>query len=233
MSRICLDYGHGGSDPGAVYKGRKEKDDVLKVGLEVAKILRSYGVLVDETRTADKTVSLKERSDMENKKTYDYFISFHRNAFKPEQANGVETFTYINQTEKAKSLADRIQKELVKIGFKDRGVKKANFHVLRETKAPAVLVEIGFIDNSKDNQLFDSKFAEIAISISRVILLQLGVEYKLSQTNPPPTPTQPTSNNQTLYRVMAGSYSVRENAENQVAKLKKAGFDATIMIFKP
>ena len=226
MIRICLDYGHGGSDPGAVYKGKKEKDDVLKVGLAVAKILRNHGVLVDETRATDKTVSLKERSDMENKKKYDYFISFHRNAFKPEQANGVETFTYTNQTAKAKNLADKIQKELVAIGFTNRGVKKANFHVLRETKAPAVLIEIGFIDNTKDNQLFDSKFDEIATEIAKSILLQLGVEYK-EVIQSPPAPSN------TLYRVMAGSYANRDNAEKQVEKLKAAGFDATIMIFKP
>lgn len=227
MNRICLDYGHGGSDPGAVYKDRCEKDDVLRIGLAVSKTLRSHGVLVDETRATDKTMSLKERSDMENKKIYDYFISIHRNAFKPEAAQGVETFTYNNQTAKAKSLADKIQSELVAIGFRHRGVKKANFHVLRETKAPAVLVEIGFIDNTNDNQLFDNKFDEIAKGISKAILLQLGVAYKGLTQSPL------ISNNQTLYRVMAGSYSIRENAENQVAKLKKAGFDATIMIFKP
>lgn len=227
MNRICLDYGHGGSDPGAVYKDRCEKDDVLRIGLAVSKTLRSHGVLVDETRTTDKTMSLKERSDMENKKTYDYFISIHRNAFKPEAAQGVETFTYNNQTAKAKSLADKIQRELVAIGFRHRGVKKANFHVLRETKAPAVLVEIGFIDNTNDNALFDSKFNNIVEGITRAILLQLGVAYKGLTQSPL------ISNNQTLYRVMAGSYSIRENAENQVAKLKKAGFDATIMIFKP
>ncbi len=219
----------GGQDPGAVYKNRYEKDDVLKVGLEITKILRSHGIIVDETRTTDKTVSLKERSDMENKKVYDCFISIHRNAFKPEQANGVETFTYTNQTAKAKSLADKIQKELVAIGFTNRGVKKANFHVLRETKAPAVLVEIGFIDNTKDNQLFDSKLDEIVTGISKAILLQLGVEYSTSQ-NQSQSPTVPSN---TLYRVMAGSYANRDNAEIQVNKLKKAGFDASIMIFKP
>lgn len=227
MARLCFDYGHGGEDPGAIYKGRCEKDDVLRIGLAVSKTLRSHGVLVDETRTTDKTMSLKERSDMENKKTYDYFISIHRNAFKPEAAQGVETFTYNNQTAKAKSLADKIQRELVAIGFRHRGVKKANFHVLRETKAPAVLVEIGFIDNTNDNALFDSKFNNIVEGITRAILLQLGVAYKGLTQSPL------ISNNQTLYRVMAGSYSIRENAENQVAKLKKAGFDATIMIFKP
>ena len=178
MAKLCLDYGHGGEDPGAIYKGRCEKDDVLNIGKEVAKELRRHGVIVDETRTKDKTMSLRERSNFEKSGRYDYFISFHRNAFKPERAQGVETFTYLNQGAKAKELADRIQKGLVDIGLVDRGVKTANFHVLRETKAPAVLVEIGFIDNSKDNKLFDEKRDEIIKAISKSILSQLEIKYK-------------------------------------------------------
>ena len=146
------------------------KDDTLNLGRAVAKILRRHGVIVDETRTKDITVSLEERSNFENKGRYDYFISFHRNAFKPEKAKGVETYTYLNQGAKAKELADKIQNSLVDVGFTNRGVKAANFHVLRETKAPAVLIEIGFIDNAHDNQLFDNKFEKIVKAISKAIL---------------------------------------------------------------
>ncbi len=216
---------NGGTDPGAVYKGRKEKDDVLSLGKAVAAELRRHGVIVDETRTKDETVSLKERSNLENKGSYDYFISFHRNAFKPEQAKGVETYTYLNPQAKTRVLAEKIQSALMGIGFTNRGVKAANFHVLRETKAPAVLVEVGFIDNTGDNQLFDTKRDEIVKAITEAILSQLGITYI------PPTLLQPTG--QTLYRVMAGSFKERENAQRQVQKLKAAGFDATIMIFTP
>jgi len=80
MARLCFDYGHGGNDPGAVYKGRKEADDVLSLGRAVAAVLRRHGVIIDETRTADVSVSLKARCDFENKGSFDYFISFHRNA---------------------------------------------------------------------------------------------------------------------------------------------------------
>jgi N-acetylmuramoyl-L-alanine amidase len=185
--------------------------------------VRRHGVIVDETRTTDKTMSLQTRSSIENKKNYDYFISFHRNAFKPEQANGAETFTYTSQTAKAKGLADKIQRELVKVGFRNRGVKKANFHVLRKTKAPAVLMEIGFIDNTSDNKIFDNKFDEIVVGITKAILEQLGIKYVEN--------SKPSTSSQTLYRVMAGSYAIRENAERQVERLRKAGFDATIMIY--
>lgn len=182
MARLCLDYGHGGNDPGAVYKGRKEAEDVLSLGRSVAKVLKRHGV-VDETRTGDVSVSLKERSDFENRGIYDYFISFHRNAFKPETAAGVETYTYLNPSAKSKELAEKIQNALVGVGFANRGVKEANFHVLRETKAPAVLIEIGFIDNSHDNALFDSKRADIVKGIARAILSQLGIKY-IEEANP-------------------------------------------------
>ena len=177
MARLCFDYGHGGNDPGAVYMGRRESEDVLSLGRSVAEVLKRHGVAVDETRTADVSVSLKERSDFENRGIYDYFISFHRNAFKPETAAGVETYTYLNPSAKSKGLAEKIQSALVSVGFTDRGVKEANFYVLRETKAPAVLIEIGFIDNSQDNTLFDTKRDEIVKAVSGAILSQLGLAY--------------------------------------------------------
>jgi N-acetylmuramoyl-L-alanine amidase len=216
---------NGGQDPGATYNGRKESNDVLSIGRAVAAEVRRHGVTVDETRTTDATVSLQERSNFENRNTYDYFISFHRNAYQPEKARGVETYTYLNPGAKSKALAQRIQTALVALGFADRGVKEANYHVLRETKAPAVLVEIGFIDNTGDNNLFDSKRNEIIKALAKAILAQLGIDYIEASA-----PTQAESG-QTLYRVMAGSYKVRENAEKQVQKLKNAGFDAVIMIF--
>lgn len=224
MSRLCFDYGHGGNDPGACYNGRKESNDVLEIGKEVAKEVRRHGVIVDEIRTTDTTLSLQQRSNYENKNNYEYFISFHRNAFKPEAATGVETYTYLNQDARSKAMADKIQAAIVNLGFVNRGVKKANFHVLRETKAPAVLIELGFIDNSKDNSLFDSRKKEIIKAISKAILAQLGVTYKEESVSN-------SSDGKTLYRVMAGSFSIRENANKQVQKLKAAGFEATIMIF--
>lgn len=225
MARLCFDYGHGGEDPGAIYSSRKESNEVLSLGRAVAAEVRRHGVIVDETRTSDVTVSLNNRSSFENRNTYDYFISFHRNAFEPEKAKGVETYTYLNGGAKSKGLAQRIQTSLVALGFVDRGVKEANYHVLRETKAPAVLVEIGFIDNSGDNALFNSKRNEIIKALVKAILEQIGITYVEASA-----PTQ-AENGETLYRVMAGSYKVRENAESQVQKLKAAGFDATIMIF--
>ena len=177
---VYLDYGHGGSDPGAVNKekGRKESDDVLEVGLAVAKELRRHGVIVDETRTEDRHVSLGDRANLANKKNYDYFVSFHRNSSSSSAVNGVETFTSKGASVKSRELAEKIQKALVDVGYHDRGVKTENFYVLRNTKAPAVLIEIGFISNDKDNEIFDLKRTEIIKAISGAILEQLGIKQK-------------------------------------------------------
>lgn len=225
MARVCFDYGHGGSQPGAVYKGRKESDDNLSVGTEIAKELRRHGVFVGETRTKDVTVSLAERSNFANRGNYDYFVSFHRNAFRPEAATGAETFVFTSSSAKSRELADKVQKAMVDVGFVNRGVKTANFHVLRETKMPAILLEIGFLDNTKDNELFDSKRQEIITGITKAILAQLGINYK-EPANPSPT------KGRTLYRVMAGSFENRDNANRQVERLRQAGFDAVIMVFE-
>lgn len=170
MVLLMFDYGHGGKDPGAVNGKRKESDDVLKLGKAVAKIVRAAGIKVEETRINDETLTLTERSNMERKKKYDYFISFHRNAATNKSANGVETYVYTTNNVKSMQLATIIQNNLVEIGFRNRGVKAANFHVLRETYSPAVLIEVGFISNEEDNKLFDKRFGDIADVIAKAIM---------------------------------------------------------------
>ena len=90
MVKICFDYGHGGRDPGAVYKGRKESMDNLDIGMRVAERAGKANLEIGEIRTFDMDLSLKERVDFANRGSYDYFISFHRNAFKPEVANSAD-----------------------------------------------------------------------------------------------------------------------------------------------
>lgn len=129
--------------------------------MKVAERVRVFGVVVDEIKTTDASKRLSERCIFANNGKYDYFISFHRNAYRPEEGLGAETYVHINGSSRAMLLAKEIQKGLVVCGFRNRGVKRADFQVLRRTKMPAVLIEIGFIDNSKDNAIFDSKREEI------------------------------------------------------------------------
>lgn len=167
---VCLDYGHGGRDLGASYKGRYESKDVLRLGRLVAAILRQAGLDLVETRVDDSYIGLYERASLANRRQVDLFVSIHRNAFIAEQARGVEVFVYQRPRRSSWILAQGILKSLVDLGFKDRGVKLGNFFVLRETRAPALLIELGFLDNSQDNLLFDRKLDLIAASISREIL---------------------------------------------------------------
>ena len=226
MAKLCFDYGHGGKDSGATLGGRKESNDVLSVGKEVAVEMRRHGVAVDETRTNDSTISLRDRSSFENRKSYDYFVSFHRNAFN-KKAHGVETFTYSHSSKKANELATKVQNNLVKLGFTDRGTKEANFHVLRETKAPAILVEMGFIDNAEDNKIFDCKRNEIVKAITQAILSQLNIEYLDKKVIVKPVDK---NTNVKLYKVQVGAFGIRQNADNLVLELEKLGYKPFIDI---
>lgn len=170
MTMICLDYGHGGLDPGAIYGKRKEKDDNLLIGKCLAGKLRKHDFVVDEVRESDETMSLQARVNFERQKKYDLFISFHRNAYRPEEARGAETYTYLKASKRARELAERIQDALKNVGFVDRGVKRANYYVLRKTRSPAILLEVGFIDNSGDNRIFQEKKEEIVQGIYLAIL---------------------------------------------------------------
>ena len=156
---IALDAGHGGSDPGAVYNGRNEKDDNLRLALAVGDILKNKGVDVVYTRTDDIYETPFKKATDANDAGADYFVSFHRNSGEnPNTASGVQTLIYSNGGEKEK-LARNIQDNLVEQGFKDLGiVERPNLVVLKRTRMPAVLIETGFINNDKDNAKFDDDF---------------------------------------------------------------------------
>ena len=175
MANLLFDLGHGGSDPGAVNGSRLEKNDV-NIALTVGKKVSSAGHKVDYTRTTDCSLSLAARSYMENQGKYDYFISFHRDSFTNPSANGVTAYTYNNCSKgKAGTMAREIVNAIAKeSNLYNRGVKEANFHVLRETKCSAVLIECGFISNAGDNQKFDEQYEKIATAIAAAILRIIG-----------------------------------------------------------
>ena len=203
--KIILDAGHGGEDPGAVYKERKEKDDNLKLTLAVGKILEDKGVDVVYTRTTDIYQTPFEKARLANESGADYFISFHRNSSpESEQYNGVEVLVYDKKGIKYQ-MAQNIEGALGELGFQELGVKeRPGLVVLRRTKMPALLIETGFINSEKDNQLFDEKFEEIARSIADAILGTLDEE---------------TVDAPLYYRVQTGDFRNRENADRMLYQL--------------
>lgn len=169
--RIALDAGHGGSDPGAVYKGRQEKDDTLDLTLAVGDILKKNGIDVYYTRTTDEYETPFKKATDANNSGADLFVSIHRNSSEnPNQYSGVKTLVYSDTGLKAE-VARNINNQLEDAGFKNLGVdERKNLVVLKRTKMPAVLVEVGFINNDKDNYLFDEEFDSIAQAIADGIL---------------------------------------------------------------
>lgn len=169
--RIALDAGHGGSDPGAVYKDRREKDDTLDLTLAVGDILKKNGIDVYYTRTTDEYETPFKKATNANNSGANLFVSIHRNSSEnPNQYSGVETLVYSDTGLKAE-VARNINNQLEDAGFKNLGVdERKNLVVLKRTKMPAVLVEAGFINNDKDNYLFDEEFDSIAQAIADGIL---------------------------------------------------------------
>ncbi|MGG6298337.1 N-acetylmuramoyl-L-alanine amidase [Leptolyngbya sp. AN02str] len=150
---VVIDPGHGGNDPGAIgINGLRETDVVLAIALEAAAVLRNYNIRVVMTRDTEKTVSLEERVAIAETVKANAFVSIHANSVglsRPE-INGLETFHYPGSLEGAK-LSSAVHNSLVQaVKPIDRGVKQANFFVIRNTTMPATLVETGFITGVRD-----------------------------------------------------------------------------------
>ena len=211
---VAIDPGHGGRDPGAVSEGRQEKDDVLRLALEVGALLEQNGIQVVYTRTTDVYNTPFEKATMANNSGADLLVSFHRNATPTGEASGAEVLVYEDAGLPAE-LAREILDALEEVGFDNRGViERKNLVVLRRSQMPAVLVEVGFIDNQGDNELFDQEFDQIAEGIADAILDTISdVE----------TPEQP------LYRVQVGAYRESRYAYAQLQRLLAQGFPAFII----
>lgn len=184
MIDLTIDAGHGGNDPGAVGPtGVREKDITLKLALKVGNLLTSRGVNVNYTRMDDRSVELSERAAFANAAKARYFLSIHINSAANAAANGTETYAFApgGQGEK---LAAAVQKNLVTaIGLTNRGVKFANYAVLRETNMPAALTEVNFICNPKEEAILkDEAFLNKAASgIAKGVIEFLGLKWEESQ----------------------------------------------------
>ena len=185
---FMLDAGHGGSDSGAVYNGRLEKNDNLRITLAVGERLARSGERVLYTRTDDSTVDLTYRSTMANSAGATYFVSFHRNSASTV-GRGVEVYYYtgLSAQSTAARMAAPVQDALVACGFHNRGVKQAKFSVLRRTSMPAILVELAFINNEAENAKLDSEFDRIADAIASALLSFVRKTLTPATTQPPET----------------------------------------------
>lgn len=220
-TKIMLDPGHNGmTDPGAVYEGRRESDDVLRLAMAVGNILSQSGYDVEYTRTGNVAQSVTQKAQIANQSGADLFVSFHRNMGSyPGQYEGVQTLLYDLSGLKL-TMAENINQNLEGIGFRNISVEaRPNLAVLRHTTMPALLLEVGFLDSTADNERFDTHFEEIAQAIADGIMDTL-------KDSPEGTPA---SAHHPLYRVQVGSFYQLQNAVDLEQELKRMGYNTWIV----
>ncbi|MFF2014620.1 N-acetylmuramoyl-L-alanine amidase [Paenibacillus sp. NPDC058177] len=150
--KVVIDPGHGGEDPGATaVNGHFEKEFTLSMSKAIADVLeQDPEIQVELTRTDDTFISTQElyRPKLANELNADLFISIHGNTFDDSTVSGTESFYYHDES---LAFAEVIHKHVAQAtGFKDRGVKKASYFVLRETHMPAALLELGYLTNPEN-----------------------------------------------------------------------------------
>jgi len=230
MAKVFIGVGHGGKDNGAVANGLKEDSLNLAISLACRDELIRHGVTVGISRTKDEADSLADEIKECNAFGPDYAVEIHNNA---GGGDGVEIFHHYGGG-KGKTLAQNIINEIVAIGQNSRGLKtkkndqgKDYYGWIRQTKAPACLVECAFVDNKKDIAIIDNAAEQktMGIAIAKGILKTLGIKWVAEK----PKENPPASDNKKLYRVQVGAYSEIKNAEEMLKKLKSAGFEGIIV----
>ena len=163
---IVIDPGHGGKDPGAVSGSDSEKAIVFKVANIVKQKLENAGAIVKMTRGSDVYPSLEDRVDFAHANYAEVFVSIHVNSATSSSAKGTETYYSISANDNEQEdylLASSINSQIVNnANMTNRGVKREDWYVIRNSVFPSVLVELGFISNSDDKaKLTSDKYVQI------------------------------------------------------------------------
>ena len=184
--KVFIDAGHGGTDPGAVGNGLKEKDIVLSIATKLGALLNGRGISIKYSRTTDTYLSLEERARLANAWGADLFVSIHANSA-TSSVRGTECYTHPTANTATKTLSGNVSRAIAsKFGISNRGHKEANFAVLRLSNMPAILVETAFISNSSDANLLNTRQADFSVTIANSILSYfskktIDISYVLSQ----------------------------------------------------
>lgn len=190
MRSVCLDPGHGGRDTGAVHDGLNEKDVVLGACLAARPLIEVRDIGVVMTRETDRYLDLRTRCEIANEARCDAFVSLHINADPDSdepgmpEARGEEVWIFPG-SERGRRLAEWLE-DFVDVMLPDepfRGIKEARFAVLKHTRMPAALIEVGFIDNSDTNLRLADRFVRDRIGIILAGGI-LGYFKSISRNNP-------------------------------------------------
>jgi N-acetylmuramoyl-L-alanine amidase len=219
--KVFLSAGHGGSDPGAVKYGLKEKEINLQTLLSCKAELERHGVQVVASRVKDENDPVSQEVKEEKASGADLAVSFHANA---GGGDGFEAF-YHTSNANGKKLAQLGEKYVKALGQNSRGIKSGNhLYFIKNTKATAVLFESFFVDNDLDNNIGDTIAEQklFGVAYAKAILEYLGIKYKV-QTEEKPAETKK------LYLVQVGAFTEKAKAEKLQKELKAKGYEAIIV----
>lgn len=241
MFKIALNAGHGLYTAGKrclkVLDPNETREWVLNARIceKIEAKLKSYTgyklIRLDD-RTGKKDIALRERTNKANEFDADIYIALHANAHPPKNigpnggsGNGIIAIVYTKASNKSiewqKELYDSLIKHTGLKGNRSTALPKQNLHEVRESNMPAVLLELGFMDNAKDVPIILSEdFADKSASAIVEVLVEKGNLTKKTETS---------DTSKKIYRVQVGAYSVKANAEAMQKKLKADGYDAIIV----
>ena len=209
--RIMLDAGHGGTDSGAIGVSIIEKDYTLKVVKKLKEKLNNYVCDVFLTRDTDTHISLMNRCNLSNVNNCDVFISIHCNSFTDKNANGFESFSINGES----TLQKNIHKSIMnRVSIKDRGIKKENFYVLRNTYAKAILLELGFVSNINDSKILEKDIDKFVDGIIDGLILTYNLKLK--------------ENKEIMYTIQVGCFKNKNNAQVLANELRSKGYECII-----
>lgn len=220
--KVFLSAGHGGSNPGAVAFGLKEKDINLQTLLACKSELERHGVEVIASRVVDENDDVYEEVREANASGAEIAVSFHANASGSGLGDGFEAFYYVGSS-KGEKLAKLGEKYVKELGQNSRGVKSGNhLYFVRKTDIPAVLFESFFMDNENDKAIGDTIEEQklFGVAYAKAILEYLGITYNTKSE---------TATENKIYRVQVGAFKVKANAEKLQAELKAKGYNAIIV----
>lgn len=229
--KLALDAGHSFNTPGKrIPDGSMREWEFNNVVLNYVKsALEGYegvSILVTSDPTGKTDVPLKTRTDKANNFKADFTLSIHANGFGAggfNEACGIETFIYTTASQKSLEVASAIQNQMIReTGRKNRGVKRGNLHMVRETNGPAALVECGFMTNKEEAALL--KTDAYRKKCATAIVNGLVSVYKLK---PKAKPVQPKPTG--IFKVQVGAFGDKANAEKLAAELKKKGYPVLVV----
>lgn len=156
---VVIDAGHGGSDFGAMVDQVSEKQIVENIISKIKSHNKNKNIIIHFTRSEDKFIPLKDRTDFINTIKPDLVLSLHVNASANPNTNGLEFYVSKDSKsyEKSTLIAEKFQTKFTSSNWKVNEIKNANYYILQKSEVPAIIMEIGYLSNKNDIKLLQNK----------------------------------------------------------------------------